>query len=332
MDKLILKGDFSILRGKRIAVIGYGNQGYAQANIMRDNGLDVIVGNIRDEYARKAEKDGFRVYDIPEAFERADVALMLIPDEVQPEIYKSVEKTLEKKEGFVLDFASGYNVAFGFIKPPKNVDTIMVAPRMIGEGIVSLHKQGKGYPVLIGVANDYSGKAWDYAIGLASAIGAIGREGGVAVRSSFEEEALLDLLSEHTWAPLLVATMKAYFDVVTEKYGVSPEAVILELYASGELGEIGMAMAEYGLFEQLKFHSTTSQYGHLSRAEKYYDMVKRICEEEAEKIYNGEFAREWTLEQIAGKVVLNSLWKKYTSSKMSSSEKELYKTLGRKKD
>ncbi|MCY0859661.1 MAG: NAD(P)-binding domain-containing protein [Sulfolobaceae archaeon] len=331
-DKLILKGDFSILKGKKIAVIGYGNQGYAQANIMRDNGLDVFIGNIQDEYAKRAEKDGFKVYDIPEAFERADVALMLIPDEVQPDVYKSVEGIIKKKDSFVLDFASGYNVASGFIKPPKNVDTVMVAPRMIGEGMVELHREGKGFPVLIGVANDSSGKAWDYAIAIATAIGAIGREGGVAVKSSFEEEALLDLLSEHTWAPLLVATFMAYFDVVTEKYGVSPEATILELYASGELGEIGKAMADFGLFEQLKFHSTTSQYGHLTRAERYYDMVKKVCEEEAEKIINGEFAKEWTLEQMAGKVVLNSLWKKFTNSKLAASEKELYKVLGRRKE
>ncbi|AWR95302.1 NAD(P)-dependent oxidoreductase [Acidianus brierleyi] len=331
MGKLILEGDFSLLKGKNIAVIGYGNQGFAQASIMRDNGLNVIIGNIKDEYYKKAEKDGFKVYEIPEAFERADVALMLIPDEIAPEVYKSVEGIIMKKEGFILDFASGYNVAFGFIKPPSTTDVIMVAPRMIGEGIVLLHKEDKGYPVLLGVSNDYSGKAWDYAKSLATAVGAIGKPGGVAVMSSFEEEALLDLLSEHTWAPILVSAIKAYFDVVTEKYGASPEAAILELYASGELAEIARAMADVGIFEQMKFHSTTSQYGQFTRAEKYYDMLKKISEEEAEKIWNGEFAKEWTLEQLAGKPVLNRLWKKYTESKLSYSESSLFKVLGRKK-
>ncbi|ARM75577.1 NAD(P)-dependent oxidoreductase [Acidianus manzaensis] len=332
MEKLITEGDLSILKNKDIAVIGYGNQGSAQATIMKDNGLNVIVGNIRDEYAKKAEKDGFKVYDIPEAFERADLVLMLIPDEVAPEVYKSVESIVNKKEGLILDFASGYNVAFGFISPPKTSDVIMVAPRMIGEGELLLHKQGKGYPVFLGVKNDYSGKAWEYAKALAVGIGAIGKPGGIAVKSSFEEEALLDLLSEHTWAPILVASIKAYFDIVTEKYGASPEAAILELYASGELAEIARAMADVGIFKQMKFHSTTSQYGQFSRAEKYYDILRRITEDEAEKIWNGEFAKEWSLEQIAGKPVLNRLWNIYTESKLSKSEESLYKILGRDKN
>lgn len=331
MEKLVTEGDLSLLKEKTIAVIGYGNQGSAQAQVMRDNGLNVIIGNIPDEYAKKAEKDGFKVYTIPEAFERADVALMLIPDEVAPEIYKSVQGIVEKKEGFILDFASGYNVAFGFIKPPKTADVIMVAPRMIGEGILLLHKGGKGYPVLLGVANDYSGKAWDYAKALAVGIGAIGKPGGIAVRSSFEEEALLDLLSEHTWAPILIASIMAYFDVVTEKYGASPEAAILELYASGELAEIARAMADVGIFKQMAFHSTTSQYGQFTRAEKYYEMLKKIVEDEAQKIWNGEFAKEWSLEQLAGKPVLSRLWKMYEESKLSKAEDSLYRTLGRRK-
>lgn len=283
MEKLITEGDLSLLKDKNIAVIGYGNQGSYQALIMRDNGLNVIIGNIGDEYAKKAEKDGFKVYDIPEAFERADVILMLIPDEIAPEIYKSVENIVNRKEGLILDFASGYNVAFGFISPPKTSDVIMVAPRMISEGELLLYKQGKGYPVFLGVKNDYSGKAWEYAKALAKGIGAIGKPGGIAVRSSFEEEALLDLLSEHTWAPILVASIKAYFDIVTEKYGASPEAAILELYASGEIAEIARTMADVGIFKQMKFHSTTSQYGQFTRAEKYYDILKKLLKMKQKK-------------------------------------------------
>jgi len=209
-DRIVLDASLDILKGKTIAVTGYGNQGRAQATIMRENGLYVIIGNVKDRYYELAKKEGFEVYEIEEAVSRADVALLLIPDEVMKEVYeKKIHSIVEKKKEFVLDFASGYNIAFGLIRPPSNVDVVMVAPRMVGEGILNLHKQGKGYPVLLGVKQDASGKAWEYAKAIAKGIGAIPGEGGIALKSSFEEEALIDLLSEHTWLPILFATMKA---------------------------------------------------------------------------------------------------------------------------
>lgn len=162
---------------------------------------------------------------------------------------------------------------------------------MFSWGILNLHKQGRGYPVLIGVEQDVSGKAWEYAKALAKGIGAIGRPGGVALKSSFEEEAFLDLLSEHTYMPVLIAIMMAYFETVTEEYGFSPEAAILELYASGELAEGAKAMAEEGLFEQLKYHSRTSQYGQLTRVQRYYNLLRDIVRKEAQEIWTGQFAK-----------------------------------------
>ncbi|MCD6088476.1 NAD(P)-binding domain-containing protein [Candidatus Bathyarchaeota archaeon] len=330
-EKLIFEGDLSLLKDKTVAVIGYGNQGRAQGKVLRSNGVNVIVGNVRDPYWDQAVKDGFEVYEIDEAAKRADVALLLVPDEVAPDVYyKKVEPEIKDKEHFILDFASGYNITYGFIKPQPNTDVILVAPRMIGKGILDLHEQKRGYPVLLGVAQDSSGKAWDYAKALAKGIGAIGLPGGVAVKSSFDEETLLDLLTEHTWGPMLVATMLAYFDVVTEEYGVSPEAAILELYASGELSEVAKAMADVGLFEQMKFHSRTSQYGHLTRSRKYYNMVKDVVREAAAHIWNGEFAREWSLDQAFGRVVFERLWKIVTSSKLAKAEDKLYRLLGRR--
>jgi len=330
-EKIIFDADLTPLKDKVVSVIGYGNQGRAQAHILRENGIDVIVGNIRDEYWDQALRDGFKVYEIGEAIRRSQVALLLVPDEVAPDVYhKRIEPEIKKKEHFVLDFASGYNIMYGFIRPQPNTDVILVAPRMIGKGILNLHRQGRGYPVLIGVEQDSSGKAWDYAKAIAKGIGAIGLPGGIAVKSSFEEETLLDLLTEHSWAPLLIAAMQAYFDVVTEEYGVSPEAAILELYASGELAEVAKAMAELGLFEQMKLHSRTSQYGQFTRARKFYDMVKEVVREEATQIWSGDFAREWSLDQAFGRVVLQRLWKIMTSSRLAEAEDRLYRQLGRR--
>ncbi|MEM2846470.1 MAG: NAD(P)-binding domain-containing protein, partial [Nitrososphaerota archaeon] len=294
MAELLFDGDLSLLRDLTIAVIGYGNQGSVQAKILRENGLNVIVGNVRDEYWRRAESDGFKVYEIREAVRRADAALLLVPDEVAPEVYYSeIDEELRRKSFFILDFASGYNIAYGLIKPAPSADVVMVAPRMFAWGILERHRLGLGYPVLLGVAQNASGRAWDYALALAKGIGAIGLPGGVALKSSFEEEAFLDLLSEHTYIPLLIASIMAYFEVATKIYGASPEAAILELYASGELAEQARAMAEEGLIEQLKHHSRTSQYGQLTRIRRYYDVIREIVESEADEIWSGEFAREF---------------------------------------
>jgi len=266
-ENFIFDGKLDLLKDKVVSIIGYGNQGQAQGLVLKDNGINVIVGNIKDTSWDQAVKDGFDIYDIEEAVRRSDVALYLVPDEVAPEVYyKKLEPEITQKDNFILDFASGYNITYGFIKPLSNTDLIMVAPRMIGRGILHLHEQKKGYPVLLGVGQDASGQAWEYAKALAKGIGAIPLPGGVGLKSSFDEETMLDLLTEHTGAPIAAAAKQAYFEVVTQEYGLSPEAAILELYASGERAETARLMAEIGLFEQLPVHSRTSQYGQLTRA------------------------------------------------------------------
>ena len=329
--ELILDADMVLLKDKTVSVIGYGNQGQAQGCVLRDNGVNVIVGNIKDTSWDRAVKDDFTVYDIDEAARKSDIALVLVPDEIAPDVYYSkIEPEIREKEHFMLDFASGYNITYGLIKPSSNTDLVMVAPRMIGWGILELHKKRKGYPALLGVAQDVSGKAWEYAKAIAKGIGAIGLPGGVAIESSFEEETLLDLLSEHSWGPIMSAAMRAYFDVVTEEYGVSPEAAILELYASGELSEVAKAMAEIGMVEQMAVHSRTSQYGQFTRAERFYDKVKEMVRKEAADIWSGEFAREWSLDESCGSVVLNRMWKIARESRLARTEDKLYKALGRR--
>ena len=327
----ILDADMELLKGKTLSVIGYGNQGQSQARVLRDNGVNVIVGSIKDASWDQAAKDGFTVYKIDEAVRRSDIALVLLPDEIAPDVYyREIEPEIKEMKHFILDFASGYNITYGSIKPASNTDLVMVAPRMIGFGILDLHEKNKGYPVLLGVAQDVSGKAWEYAKAIAKGIGAIGLPGGVGLKSSFEEETLLDLLSEHSWGPIMSAAMRAYFDVVTEEYGASPEAAILELYASGELSEVARAMAEHGMIEQMAAHSRTSQYGQFTRAERFYDKVKEMVRKEAADIRSGQFAREWSLEQSCGSIVLNRMWKIARESRLARTEERLYKTLGRR--
>jgi ketol-acid reductoisomerase len=327
----ILDADMELLKGKTLSVIGYGNQGQSQARVLRDNGVNVIVGSIKDASWDQAAKDGFTVYKIDEAVRRSDIALVLLPDEITPDVYyREIEPEIKEMKHFILDFASGYNITYGSIKPTSNTDLVMVAPRMIGFGILDLHEKNKGYPVLLGVAQDVSGKAWEYAKAIAKGIGAIGLPGGVGLKSSFEEETLLDLLSEHSWGPIMSAAMRAYFDVVTEEYGASPEAAILELYASGELSEVARAMAEHGMIEQMAAHSRTSQYGQFTRAERFYDKVKEMVRKEAADIRSGQFAREWSLEQSCGSIVLNRMWKIARESRLARTEERLYKTLGRR--
>ena len=181
--------DLAELAGKAIGIIGYGNQGRAQALNLRDSGQRVIVGNRDDAYGQQALADGFELVSISEAAQASDILLMLLPDEIAAEEYDAdIASTM--RPGKALVFASGYNVYFGFIRPSAGADVIMVAPSMIGTGVRSSFLDGTGFPSLIGVAQDATGRALATALALAKGIGST-RMG--AVLSSFEEETLVDL-------------------------------------------------------------------------------------------------------------------------------------------
>src|SRR5215471_10030826 len=186
------------LNGKTIAIIGYGNQGRSQAINLRRAGHRVIVGNVEDESFRQAKSDGFETLSMDAVAARADVILLLLPDEIAPEIYRR-DIAPHLKSGKTLVFASGYNITYKFIVPPAGVDVVLVAPRMIGQGVLDLPARGNGFPVLVGVKQDATGNALATALAIAHGIGAFLTHGAV-VESSFEEETLVDLFSEHTWA------------------------------------------------------------------------------------------------------------------------------------
>lgn len=288
--------DPQVLEGRTVAILGYGNQGRAQALNLRDSGVAVIVGNIRDAHFARAEVDGFRACSIAEATEAADVLFLLLPDEVQREVYHR-ELASRLRAGHTLNFAHGYNIRFGHIRPPADVDVVMVAPRMIGVGVRERFLEGTGAPAFVAVAQDATGRAWPTTLALARAIG--GTRAG-ALETTFAEETELDLFSEQAVWPTIFRLLISSYEVLTAR-GYQPEAVLMELYASGEPARVFQKMAEVGLFRQMRLHSQTSQYGTLTRSTRMLpdDFAARLAEA-VETIRGGDFAAEWERERAAG--------------------------------
>jgi len=286
-----------IHRNKTLAIIGYGNQGRAQALNLRDSGLKVIVGGLQDETARRAQADGFQVLSVAEATERADVLALLIPDEVQRHVYEQVV-SLRLRSGQTLTFAHGYNIHYGLITPPPDVDVIMVAPRMIGVKVREAFEQGSGAPAFIAVAQDASGHALATALAWARGIGAT--RAGV-LKTTFAQETELDLFQEQGLWPSLIRSLLTAYECLVEA-GFPPEMVALEMYGSGESAEIFREMGRVGFFQQMKLHSQTSQYGTLSRAKAlpYAPQIRQAMQEALETLRAGRFAEEWRREQASG--------------------------------
>ncbi|MBN1459643.1 MAG: NAD(P)-binding domain-containing protein, partial [Armatimonadetes bacterium] len=180
--------DPSLLKDKTVAVIGYGNQGRAQALNLRDSGVEVVIGGLPDATLEQAKQDGLPTMSVAEAAAAGDIICLLIPDDVQQTVYRK-EILPHLSPGKALDFAHGYNVHYGFIAPPKEIDVIMVAPRMIGVGVRDAYTAGKGVPAFLAVQQDGSGKAWAKTLALARALGCT-RTG--AIESTFAEETELD--------------------------------------------------------------------------------------------------------------------------------------------
>lgn len=315
--------NLGLLEGRQIAVIGYGNQGRAQALNLRDSGLKVLVGNREDDYAERARKDQFRVLSIEAAADEADLLMMLIPDEVAPEIFgREIAPHLDK--GKAVAFATGYNVAFGLIAPPESVDVVLVAPRMIGAGVRDLYMAGQGFPSFIGVAQDYTGHARAIALALAKGIGST-RSGVVEV--TFAQEAELDLFTEQCFGPAFGQVLTTSVNLLLEE-GYPPEAVLLELYMSGEFAYTLGKIAELGMVEQSKLHSRTSQYGSMSRGVRFVLPELRLkMMEGLEEIRSGKFAQEWSAEQEAGAPTLEALRDAAQSLPLVQLEQELRQAL-----
>jgi ketol-acid reductoisomerase len=284
--------DLDTLKGQTIAVVGYGNQGRSQALNLRDSGLDVVVGNLRDAYAEQAEADGFAVLPIEAACAKADVAMLLIPDEVMPEAYaKRVAPGLAA--GDLVCFASGYNVAFGLIDPAAELDVVLVAPRMIGAGVRDAYVAGRGFPSFVGVHRDATGTAKARMLALCRGIGST--RGG-CIEMSMHDEASLDLFTEQAFGPAFGRVLMTAVDLLVAA-GYPPEAVLVELILSGELAYSFEKMREVGMLKQMDLHSHTSQYGSVTRGARFlalHEALHAKMSEVLDEIRSGRFAQEWS--------------------------------------
>jgi ketol-acid reductoisomerase len=275
--------------------VGFGNQGRSQALNLRDSGVEVLIGNQRDEAAEQAERDGFGVFTIPEACKRAGAVMMLIPDEVMPAVYEEqVASQLEL--GNLLVFASGYNVAFDLIRPAPKLDVVLVAPRMIGVGVRENYQNGKGFPSFVGVHQDATGRARARMLALCKALGST-RAG--CIEMSMHDEAALDLFTEQAFAPAFGRVMMSAVELLVEA-GYPPEAALVELYLSGEFAYSLEKIREVGMTRQMDFHSRTSQYGSVTRSARFLPFdasLKETMGKILEEIRSGSFAREWSEQQ-----------------------------------
>lgn len=293
---------YDALSGKTVSVIGYGSQGRAQSRNLKDSGVKVLVG-LR-EGGRSwdlAKSEGMDVVTIEEAASAGDVIQILIPDQIQQEVYEqSIKKYL--KEGKALGFSHGFNIHYHQIVPPEGVDVFMVAPKGPGPLVRRMYEEGKGVPSLIAVYRDYSGKAKDIALSYAKAIGSL--RAGV-IETTFKEETETDLFGEQAVLCGGVNELIKYgFEVLVEA-GYQPEIAYFECL--NELKLIVDLIYEGGIINMWRGVSDTAKYGGLTVGPKIITKdVKELMKKALERVQNGEFAREWVLENKSGQPVLKA--------------------------
>ncbi len=311
--------DLSLIQSKTVAIIGFGSQGHAHAQNLRDSGVKVVVSELKDTpNGERAEKAGFEVLSAAEATKQADVVMMLVPDQTQAVVYKN-DVAPNLKDGATLMFAHGFNIHFGQIVPPKSVDVSMVAPKGPGHLVRRQYEEGKGVPVLIAVYQDASGKAQAQALSYAGALGGL-RAGGL--ETTFEEETETDLFGEQAvlcgGATELVT---AGFETLVEA-GYQPEIAYFECLH--ELKLIVDLMWEKGIAGMRYSISDTAEYGDLTRGPRVIDdHVRETMAEILGEIQSGEFAREWIIENQANRPVFNALQRQGKEHLIETVGKEL---------
>lgn len=289
--------NLDLLAGKTIAIIGYGSQGHAHALNLKDSGLNVIVGLYPgSKSAEKAQAAGLTVKNVADAANIADFIMILLPDEVQKTVYKNeIEPNLQ--EGNTLAFAHGFNIHFGQVVPPANVDVVMVAPKGPGHLVRRTYEQGQGVPALFAVYQDASGKARDRALSYAKGIG--GTRGGV-LETTFREETETDLFGEQAvLCGGLSALIKAGFETLVEA-GYQPELAYFECLHEVKL--IVDLVVEGGLAKMRDSISNTAEYGDYTRGPRIVnEQTKAEMRKVLSEIQSGQFAREFVLENQSGK-------------------------------
>lgn len=294
--------DQNLLKGKTVAVIGYGSQGHAHAQNLNDSGVNVVVGLYEGSKSmQKAQNDGLRVFTTAQSVAMADIVMVLVNDEKQAALYKKDIKP-NLKSGMTLAVAHGFNIHFGQINPPANINVIMIAPKGPGHTVRSQYLEGKGVPCLVAVSQDYDKKALSTALAYASAIG--GARAGI-LETTFKEETETDLFGEQAvLCGGVCALMKAGFDTLVEA-GYQPESayfeclhemkLIIDLVVQG-----GMSFMRYSI-------SDTAEYGDYMTGDRIItDDTKKEMKKILAEIQNGVFARRWILENQANRPEFNA--------------------------
>jgi len=333
--KIYYDSDASLshIEGKTIVFIGFGNQGAAQAQNLRDSGIPndkILIANREDHYAEDARSKNFKVEHVfGKAAEVADVLFLLVPDQVQPGVFNGQIAPKLKKDAAIV-IASGYNVFYKFLNIAPTNDVVMVAPRMIGSSVRSLYRKGQGFPCFVSAEQDGTGKALDIALALSLAIGAT-KAGAIA--SSAREETAMDLFAEQGLWPNIIMLFREAFSVLKEA-GCSDEALCYEMWMSKEPAEIFERAAEDGFIRQLKHHSSVSQYGQLkgalaldgTEARKHFQDILH------NQVLNGKFAKEFNkieadLEKTGDDNPLEQLYQQTEASELGQAEIRVRKRL-----
>jgi len=304
MVNIYYNGDVNeeVMKGKTVAVLGYGSQGHAHAQNLRDSGYQVVVGLRQGKSWNQALEDGFHVLSVKEACKTADIVMVLLPDEYQPSVYEQEIKP-ELHAGKALAFAHGFNIHFHQVVPPENVDVFLVAPKGPGHLVRRTFEEGAGVPALFAVYQDVTGQAKDLALAYAKGIGA-GRAG--VLETTFQEETETDLFGEQAvLCGGLTSLVKAGFETLVEA-GYQKEVAYFECLH--ELKLIVDLMYEQGL-EGMRFSiSDTAQWGDfVSGPRVVNEETKARMKEVLADIQSGEFAKGWILENQANRAVFNTL-------------------------
>ncbi len=316
--------DLNVLKGKKIAIIGYGSQGHAQALNLRDSGLKVIVSQRKgsDNY-ELAIKHGFKPVSAAEAAKEADLIQILTQDHIQAKLYEEDVKPHLRK-GKTLLFSHGFNIHYGQIVPPKEIDVVMIAPKGPGHLVRREFEKGAGVPSLIAIYQDYTKKAKQTALAYAKGLGAT--RAGV-IETTFKEETETDLFGEQSVLCGGVSELiKAGFDTLVEA-GYQPEIAYFECLH--ELKLIVDLMYEGGLSYMRYSVSDTAEYGDLTRGKRVITQeTRREMRRILEEVQNGHFAKEWIMENQVGRPVFTALRRKEAEHPIETVGKELRSMMG----
>jgi len=296
-------GDLGLLKGKTVAIIGFGSQGHAHSQNLRDSGVEVVVAEAQDSPAwDRASEAGFQVMTADAAAAMADVIMMAVPDQTQKVVYESSVRD-NLKAGDMLMFAHGFNIHYSQIVPPKDVDVTMVAPKGPGHLVRRVYTEGGGVPSLVAVYQDATGKARDRALAYAKGIGAL--RAGV-IETTFKEETETDLFGEQAvLCGGCTELVRAGFETLVEA-GYQPEVAYFECLH--ELKLIVDLIHEHGISGMRYSISDTAEYGDMTRGKRVIsEEVREEMDYILEEIQTGEFAREWILENQAGRPVYNAI-------------------------